>query len=198
MIVNADDGRLIERTLAGDTQAFGQLVLRYQDRLFGTLVHLLGSVHDAHDVAQDAFLSAYEKLSTFRQQSSFYSWLFRIAYHAAMTNRRKQKRHRHASVESRFESLGVEPADNNPAHSPDAPLASLEDQRRVRAALAELASEFRDPLILKEFEGLKYEEIAALLEIPLGTVRSRIHRARQDLKEILTRTVPPEPDSLKH
>lgn len=190
--MNADDGRLIERTLAGDHQAFGTLVLKYQDRLFGTLAHLLGSLPDAHDVAQDAFLSAFEKLSTFRKQSSFYSWLFRIAYHAAINNRRKQKRHRHSSVEGRRELLGTEPADTNPAHEPDAPLHSAEDQQRVRDALNELSPEYRDPLVLKELDGLRYDEIAAILEIPLGTVRSRIHRARQELKEKLTRTLSPD------
>lgn len=187
MIVNADDGRLIDRTLAGDNRAFGELVLRYQDRLFGTLAHLLGSVHDAHDVAQDAFLSAFRKLDTFRKESSFYSWLFRIAYHAAVSNRRKEKRHRHASVEGRREELGVEPTDDGPAHEPHSSLESREDCDLVRRALDELSPEFRDPLILKELEGMKYEEIALVLDIPVGTVRSRIHRARQELKEKLTR-----------
>lgn len=187
VIVNADDGRLIERTLAGETQAFGELVLRYQDRLYGTLTHLLGSVHDAHDVAQDAFIAAFDKLDTFRQESSFYSWLFRIAYHAAVNNRRKQRRHQHLSVEGQREATGAEPAESRP-NDPAAPLESLEDQQRVQEALNELAPEFRDVLIFKELEGLRYEEIAVLLEIPLGTVRSRIHRARHELKEKLSRT----------
>lgn len=190
--MNADDGRLIEQTLAGDTQAFGALILKYQDRLFGTLAHLLGSIHDAHDVAQDAFLSAFEKLGTFRKQSSFYSWLFRIAYHAAVNNRRKQRRHRLPSVEQSRDTYGTEPTDNHPAHEPSAPLESSEDQQLVRDALNDLPPEFRDPLILKEVEGLRYEEISAVLEIPLGTVRSRIHRARQELREKLSRSLAPE------
>lgn len=182
------DTRLIEKTLAGDNEAFGQLVLKYQDRLFGTLYHMLGSVHDARDIAQEAFLSAYEKLGTFRQDASFYSWLFRIAYNAAVSSRRKTKRVTQ-SVDNQREQNGYDPTDERPDLDPSHRMQSTEDQTHVRNALNELASEYRDVLILKELEGLRYDEIADILDCPIGTVRSRIHRARQELRDKLTKVV---------
>lgn len=187
VIVSVDDSRLIERTLAGDHGAYGALVLKYQDRLYGTLCHLLGSPHDAQDVAQDAFLNAYLKLKTFRQQASFYSWLFRIAYHVAVSSRRKNRRHQLASVDDQRIELGIEPLDRHVESDPAQPLQSREDQQQIQNALQQLAPEFREPLLLKEFEEMKYEEIAELMQIPVGTVRSRIHRARTELRALLDR-----------
>ncbi len=182
-----DDIQLIEMTLAGDKEAFGELVVRYQDRLFGTLVQMLGSIHDARDVGQEAFLSAFEKLHTFRKEASFYSWLFRIAYNAAMTNRRKLKRRNNSSLDANFERTGHEPSDPNPSIDPTHHLRSEENIQQVRHALAQLAPDYRDALLMKEMEGMKYDEIADVLDCPLGTVRSRIHRARCELREILER-----------
>lgn len=187
-----DDVRLIEMTLAGDDDAFGELVTRYQDRLVGTLFRLLGSIHDARDVAQEAFLLAYQKLETFRKEASFYSWLFRIAYNAAMTNRRKLKL-RSGSLDRDYELTGHEPADVNPAVDPSHKMQTEEQIQEVRRALNQLSSEYRDAIVLKEFEGMRYEEIAIILECPIGTVRSRIHRARYELREILERGTTPEP-----
>ena len=90
--VSTQDVAAINRCLAGDADAFGDLVTRYQDRLFGTLVHMLGSFEDARDVGQDAFVLAFQKLDTFRGDSAFYSWLFRIAYNTAISRRRKDRR----------------------------------------------------------------------------------------------------------
>lgn len=185
--MKSDDIQLIEMTLAGDKEAFGELVVRYQDRLFGTLVQMLGSIHDARDVGQEAFLSAYEKLHTFRKEASFYSWLFRIAYNAAMTNRRKLKRRNNSSLDANYERTGIEPSDPNPTIDPTHQLRSQENIQQVRNALAQLAPDYRDALLMKEMEGMKYDEIADVLNCPLGTVRSRIHRARCELREILER-----------
>ncbi len=184
----SDDLRLIESTLAGNREAFGELVLRHQDRLFGTLVHMLGSMHDARDIAQEAFLSAYEKLGSFRQESSFYAWLFRIAYNAAASSRRRLRGKR-VSLDDQRDRTGDELSDVHPGADPASHLQSEESQQLVREALAELPSEYRDAIVLKEMEGLPYEEIAVLLDCPIGTVRSRIHRARQLLREKLVRVV---------
>ncbi|SFH87652.1 RNA polymerase sigma-70 factor, ECF subfamily [Planctomicrobium piriforme] len=188
MIVASDDSRLIESTLAGNRDAFGELVLKYQDRLFGTLCHMLGSFHDARDVAQDAFLLAYQKLGSFRQESSFYAWLFRIAYHAAVSSRRKVRRGVH-SLNGDGESDDHEPTDHRLDSDPTSPLSSAETTSQIQAALAQLPPEYKDALVLKELEGFRYEEIAELLNCPVGTVRSRIHRARQLLRERLARVV---------
>jgi RNA polymerase sigma-70 factor (ECF subfamily) len=186
VIVTSDDLRLIELSLAGNRDAFGELVLKHQDRLYGTLVHLLGSVHDARDVAQDAFLLAYEKLGTFRRESSFYSWLFRIAYNAAISRRRRERGGR-VSLDAYRQQTGQEPFDPGQSTDPASQLQSEESQELVREALASLAEEYRDAIIMKEIEGLRYEEIASLQQCPIGTIRSRIHRARQLLREKLER-----------
>lgn len=188
VIVKSDDLRLIELTLAGDTEAFGKLVIKYQDRLYSTLVHLLGSVHDARDVGQEAFVSAFEKLGSFRRESSFYSWLFRIAYNAAISSRRRRQRIS-GSLDQRREETGTEPADLSPTIHPAHRLESEETQLLVREALDQLGPDYRDALIMKELEGLRYDEIAQIQNCPIGTVRSRIHRARQELREKLARVV---------
>jgi RNA polymerase sigma-70 factor, ECF subfamily len=179
------DQLLIEQSLAGRRDAFGLLVERYQNRLFHSLLHLLGSVEDAQDVAQEAFVQAFEKLSSFRGQSQFYSWLFRIAHNLAVSDRRRMRRVA-TSLENQREASGYEPTDENPSNEPSYSMDAVERQRIVQRALADLPEEFRTTLILKEMDGMSYEEIASTLGIPLGTVRSRIHRARMDLRDKLS------------
>lgn len=186
--VSAIDHSLIRRCRAGDVDAFGGLVLRHQDRLFATLVHLLGSLEDARDVTQDAFVLAFEKLGTFRGDSAFYSWLFRIAYNAAMSRKRKERR-LPASIDEARLQRGVEPSDDRTDADPSAALDSEERQGLVRQALDELGEDYRTAIILKEIDGLRYDEIAEIVGCPIGTVRSRIHRARHELRDKLSRTI---------
>jgi RNA polymerase sigma-70 factor, ECF subfamily len=182
--VNSEDEQLIKECLAGQTEAFGLLVTRYQDRLYHTLSNILVSAEDARDVAQDAFVLAFQKLHTFRGDSAFYSWLFRIAYNSAISHLRKKKRSA-PTDETSHEQTGIEPADRHPDTDPSRGLEVTEEQALVRSALAQLQEEYRTALVLKEMEGLKYEEIAEVVDAPIGTVRSRIHRARRDLREKL-------------
>ena len=184
-----DDQLLIERCRSGHPEAFGDLVTKYQHRLVRTLGTLLGNGHDALDVSQDAFLQAFLKLESFRGDSAFYSWLFRIAWNAAATLRRKQRVRAHASLDAMHEQNGAEPSDLHPSSDPSQPLQSAEDRQLLRNALDELGEDYRTALILKEIEGLPYEEIALLTHSPIGTVRSRIHRARQELRAKLDRTM---------
>jgi RNA polymerase sigma-70 factor (ECF subfamily) len=178
--VSKPDHELIAECLSGQTHAFGDLVARYQNRLFNTLVSVLGSVDDAHDVAQEAFVNAFQKLNTFRGHSAFYSWLFRIALNSAVSQKRKQRAV--VSIDAARDQSGDEPIDRHPAARPEHALETNERQMAVRAALAELAEEFRTALILKEMEDLSYEEISEIVGCPIGTVRSRIHRARAELR----------------
>ena len=178
------DQELIADCLAGQTQAFGDLVLRYQNRLFNTLTAVLGSADDARDVTQDAFVNAFQKLHTFRGRSAFYSWLFRIALNSAASQKRKTNR-TVVSIDSNRELTGDEPADQHSDSRPGHALETQERQATVRTALGQLAEEFRTALILKEIENLSYEEIAEIVGCPIGTVRSRIHRARSELRERL-------------
>lgn len=179
-----EDSQLIRECLAGRSEAFGELVLRYQDRLFHSLTHVLGSADDARDAAQDAFVLAFQKLSTFKGNSAFYSWLFRIAMNVGISQKRKTRR-MVASVEAAREHAGIEPRDGNPQSQPSYSLELSESQAQVREALGRLSEEFRTVLVLKEIEGLRYEEIARIVDCPIGTVRSRIHRARSELREKL-------------
>jgi RNA polymerase sigma-70 factor (ECF subfamily) len=179
------DQQLIAECLQGQTQVFGDLVLRYQDRLYNMLAHTLGSGEDARDVAQETFVSAFQKLHTFRGRSAFYSWLFRIALNCAVSRKRKNSRVP-VSIEAVRDRSGLEPTDSHPENRPGYSLEASERQAAVRAALADLPEEFRSVLILKEMEDLKYDQIAEIVGCPIGTVRSRIHRARAELKSRLS------------
>lgn len=178
------DQHLINECLAGRTAAFDELVFRYQDRLYNSLVRMLRSAEDARDIAQEAWVHAFQGLTTFRGNSAFYSWLFRIAYNAAVSDKRKL-RVTGASLEAAREQAGVEPADPRAESEPSHALVQMERQIRVRTALSHLSEEYRTVLVLKELENLKYEDIAELIGCPIGTVRSRIHRARVELADKL-------------
>lgn len=182
--MSVDDRELIDICLAGDPDAFGQLVVRYQDRLFNSLVKLLGSVHDAADVTQDAFVLAFQNLKSYERRSAFYTWLFRIAFNASVSRRRKLRRMK-ASLAGSDDQPVAEPVDWRPDAAPSHSMELDEQHQIVHDALAELPEEYREVLVMKELEGLKYEEIAEVLKCPLGTVRSRIHRARGELRDKL-------------
>ncbi len=180
------DNQLIQQATDGSLDAFDVLVRRYQDRLVHSLEHALGSHDDAFDAAQQAFVSAWRNLKSFRQDSAFYSWLYRIAMNAAISRRRKQRLPT-TSLENHVETTGRSPVDENADTSPDSRMLSAEHVRLVQEALLQLAEEFRQPLVLKEIDGMSYDEIASVLDIPIGTVRSRIFRARRELTERLGR-----------
>jgi RNA polymerase sigma-70 factor (ECF subfamily) len=181
----SDDAQLIEGALAGDSSSFGQLVCKHQNRLYNTLVHCIGSPEEAEDVAQEAFVQAYVKLRSFKGHSAFYTWLYRIAFNVMISRRRKKRPT--VSVEQSRESAGHEPEGCE-----EGPSARLERQERVdqvQAALAELGEEYRTVLVLREIEGCRYEAISEVLDLPIGTVRSRLHRGRMQLRELLRGTL---------
>ena len=177
----SDDRALVEQTLAGKTQSFEALVRRYQDRLYNTLVHITGSTHEAEEVAQEAMLQAYAKLATFKGNSSFYTWLYRIAFNLWVSrNRRRRPR---VSLNQIQEATGIDPPDET--ESPSANLERRERAQQLQDALARLSEEFRQILILREMEDCDYDAISDILQIPVGTVRSRLHRARSALRDQL-------------
>lgn len=180
-----DDKTLIERCLGGQTDAFGELVLRYQDRLFNTLFLMVNSHEDARDLSQEAFVLAFRRLESFRGDSAFYTWLFRIAVNAAISFRRKAARQKTGSIDAAREAMGLEPVDQHRDIGPSRRMEVAEEQLLVRAALSELSDEFRQAIVLTEIEGLSYEDAATAMGCPIGTIRSRVHRARNDLKEKL-------------
>jgi RNA polymerase sigma-70 factor (ECF subfamily) len=176
-----EDTQLIDATLAGQSAAFGQLVTKYQDRLYNSLVHVIGSLDEAADVVQDAFVQAFLKLRTFQKQSAFYTWLYRIAFNVAIS--RKRRRKPTTSLEGQHEQTGWEPMSH--VESPSHALESAERIKQVRAALDHLSEEFRTVVVLREIDGYCYETISEMLDLPIGTVRSRLHRARLELREHL-------------
>lgn len=178
------DAALVEAAQRGDRDAFGQLVVRYQDRLFNTLLRIAGSQEDAADAVQDAFVQAYTKLDSFRGASQFYTWLYRIAMNIALSRRRRRRLT--ASIDLAKECRGEEPADV--ARRPEEALLANEQVEQVQAALGDLADDHRAIIVLREIEGCSYEEIAAMLELPVGTVRSRLFRARLQLRDKLSAT----------
>src|SRR5262245_1985760 len=179
--VEQDDGQLIRSACNGDTAAFGGLVRKYQARLCTSLTHICGSLDDAEDIAQEAFVQAYVKLRTFAGGSAFYTWLYRIAVNAAISRRRRKREQ--TSIESKREELGLEPMDDG--ERADERLLREERAVLVQRALSRLSDEHRTILVLREIDDCDYDEIARILDLPVGTVRSRLHRARLQLKEQL-------------
>jgi RNA polymerase sigma-70 factor, ECF subfamily len=184
--VNPDDQRLIAECLQGRSAAFGELVRRYQDRLFNTVHRLVGNAEDAQDVVQDAFIHAYQSLRSFKGDSQFFTWLYRIAVNTAISLKRKQRvvyslRGGHA------EDGGSEPIDHSEFSRPEHALEKTEQVRRIQEALHRLSPEHRTVLVMKDIDGQKYEAMAEVLDVPIGTIRSRLHRARIELRDILER-----------
>ncbi len=184
----SDDSQLIELALKGRTEAFGELALRYQDRLYNSVLHVVGHAEDARDVVQEVLVQAFLKLETFRRESAFYTWLYRIAFNVAVTHRRRRRTT--ASLDRAMENSHREPVDGE--DSPAEVLERKEQCDRVRQAIGRLEEEHRMVLVLREIDGCCYETIAEILDIPIGTVRSRLHRARLELREELKGTLAEE------
>jgi len=183
-----DDAQLIDETLAGDSGAFGQLVENYQDRLFNSVVHLMGSAEDARDVVQDAFIQAFVKLGSFKRKSAFFTWLYRIAFNLAVSHKRRKRPT--TSIEQTREVAGIEPIDGD--IGPDGYAEQQDRAVQVRMALAALSEEHRGILVLREMEDCSYEEISEILNLPVGTVRSRLHRARLQMRDELKKVMQEE------
>ena len=165
----------------GDAEAFGNLVRKYQDRLFNSMVHQLRNESVAEDVVQEAFLAAFNRLETFQGKSSFYTWLYRIAFNAAITIERRRRPN--VSLDAQFEQHSLDVPDT--MERPSDNVSRSENVKYFYLALDRLTNEHRAILVLREIDDLSYEEIAETLEMPIGTVRSRLHRARMQLKSEL-------------
>jgi RNA polymerase sigma-70 factor, ECF subfamily len=170
-----EETQLIARTCQGDQAAFGQLVERHRGRLLRVCFRLLGNVEDAKDVAQDAFLQAYVNLDRFRVDARFSTWLYRIAVNLCLNALRR----RGARSEPLAEALP------DPGPTPDRAYAQRELAHRLDAALEQLSPELRLAAVLRDCLGLSYAEIAQVLDIPLGTVKSRLSAARWALRRSL-------------
>ena len=182
----SSDQILVERVKQGDKQAFDLLVLKYQSRLVKLISRYMRDHAEVMDVAQEAFIKAYRALPNFRGDSAFYTWLYRIAINTAKNHLASQSRR---SVEM---SVDIHEAEQyagawelRDSASPERLLMRDEIQETVAKAIAELPDDLRMAITLRELEGLSYEDIADAMDCPIGTVRSRIFRAREAINKLL-------------
>ena len=177
------DALLVERAVAGDQKAFELLVIKYQRRIQRLIGRMVRDVDLVEDIAQETFIRAYRALAQFRGEAQFYTWLYRIAVNTAKKALMDLKRNPTVS-ENFFKSDDddeTSPLENEltSSETPDAVLASKEIAQIINAALEALPEELRQAITLREIEGLSYEEISEAMNCPIGTVRSRIFRARE-------------------
>lgn len=175
------DQQLVERVQRGDKAAFELLVIKYQRKIFRLLSRLIRDPTEIEDVAQEAFIKAYRALPKFRGESAFYTWLYRIAINTAKNYLVAQGRRAPTSTANEVEEAeNFDDADQlRDVNTPDAMLLSKQVGEAVNRAIDRLPEELRTAIVLRELEGLSYEEIAESMNCPIGTVRSRIFRARE-------------------
>jgi RNA polymerase sigma-70 factor, ECF subfamily len=167
--VNTDDRKVIERVLEGDTEAFNILVRRWEKPIFNFILRMIGDRDEAMDLCQDCFMKAYRELVTLKDRDRFASWLYRIAHNTCLS--RIRKNHGKTWVE-------LDP-DAKPVHIP------VENHLAVQKALQHLPEDQREAVVLKVFDGLKFEEIAEIQGAPVSTVKSRLYMGFEKLRSIL-------------
>ncbi len=177
-----DDHALIAECCAGDKQAFDVLLLRHQNSVFTLATRLLADHHEAEDITQDTFLRAYEGIEEFRGAAKFSTWLYRICHNLCLNHLKRKK---NDPTNDAGEETVPEELPDPRSRPPDQVLISREREHLVTQALSPLAPEFREVLRLHHTCQFSYQEIAELLELPVGTVRSRLHRGREEVKEYL-------------
>jgi RNA polymerase sigma-70 factor (ECF subfamily) len=168
------DSELIELARSGDRAAYGVLVRRHQDRIHRHLLNLTGSREEALELAQEVFIKAWQALPDWRPEAQFHTWVYRIASNAALDLLRRRKVVRFVPLDDDYDAPADQPG-------PEAQLQARQGLRRLDAALARLSPEQREIVLLREVEGLSYDELAATLRIDVGTVKSRLARARAAL-----------------
>jgi RNA polymerase sigma-70 factor (ECF subfamily) len=173
------DEQLVRRVQQGDKRSFDLLVLKYQHRVLALVRRFVKDATEAEDVAQEAFIKAYRAIDSFRGESAFYTWLYRIAVNSAKNALEARKRRPSADVDIDEVGEYAFSEQMRTDENPESLLASQDLQRVVDETLAALPDELKRALMLREFDGLAYEDIARVMDCPIGTVRSRIFRARE-------------------
>lgn len=179
-----DSPGFVERLRRGDERAFEELVIAYQHRVFGVAVRMLGNAAEAEEIAQETFIRAHRALGGFRGDARLSTWLYAITSRLCLTRLATSERRATRYGEDALLRLSDDRVD------PAADVERGEVETALQRAIAELPEERRLVIVLRDLEGLSYEEIAETLDLELGTVRSRIHRGRQDLKDKLERFLP--------
>lgn len=183
-----EDAELVKQAKAGDMAAYDELVRRYQERIYATIYHMTSNHEDANDLAQDAFIKAYKALKNFKGDSSFYTWVYRIAVNRTINFLKQRKNRYHMSLNDLDFNVENDPdlvafvSENTPQR--DAGLAEL--QEKLNEALQKLSEVHRMVVVLHDVQGVPHEEISKMMDCNVGTVRSRLFYARQQLQAILS------------
>ena len=176
---------LVRRAKRGDYKAFDLLVLKYQSRIIGISMKFVKDIHIAEDIAQESFIKAFKSLNSFREESAFYTWLYRIAANTSknyLTSKKRKKEYSESEVFS-SEDVNVDIFDIPGGDSPEEILAANNLREVIFESLSNLPEDIRTAISLREFEGLSYVEISEVLDCPIGTVRSRIFRGREIIQD---------------
>jgi RNA polymerase sigma-70 factor (ECF subfamily) len=189
--IQFEDALLVEQCQAGDMSAFGQLVAKYQDKVFNTCWRISGNRDEAGDLAQEVFCKALESIGAFRRKSGFYTWVFRIAVNLSISHKRREGRMVNLADDKDGnpgldrQAAGLRKRVERQDLDPPAQAQQRETREAVGRALNELEDEYRTVVVLRDIEGFDYSEIAEILDVPPGTVKSRLHRGRMALRERL-------------
>jgi len=177
---------LIARARKGDGDAYGQLVQANQDRIYASVLRQVRDEHKAMDITQEAFIQAYRAIDTYEDRARFSTWMYRIAMNLITSHYRHERAQKRGGSQTET-SLNIEgmPEPGADQRSPDDAVAASDLGVLVRAAIDELDDEYRDVVVMRDLQDLSYEEIAETLKIAPGTVRSRLHRGREKLREKL-------------
>jgi len=186
-MLTTEEREFLDALQRGDQRAFARLVTAHQDRVFSYLLRMLGSRYEAAEVSQEVFTAAFRFIGHFRGESSLLTWLLKIAsnmYKNRIRYNVRRKRGKEASFDDEIEQAGFRPIGERP-ESPEGALASRELHVAIEEAIQKLPDEFREVLVLRDLELLAYSDIQELTGLPEGTIKSRIHRARQYLADML-------------
>lgn len=179
-----DDELLIKRACKGDERAFEELMQAHEGRIYAIALRMMGNRDDALDCAQDAMVRIYRAMGAFKGQSALTTWIYRITMNTCLDELRKRKTHRATSLDTLVES-GWSPTDNG--DTPEEHGLRVEKQNALNEAIQSLPDDMRAAIILRDVKGYSYEEIATTLDANVGTIKSRISRGREKLREILSK-----------
>jgi RNA polymerase sigma-70 factor (ECF subfamily) len=181
-VILTTDEQLVERALAGDADAFGEVVRRWERKIYALAYGILGSVEEARDASQETFIAAYRNLQGFRGEAKVSSWLHRIAVNQCISRQRRARVRAETGLEDEAAAAGDGLLSSAAVESPARATESKQRAEAVRRAVASLPQELREVVLMKEFEELTFQEIADTLRVPLSTVKSRLYTALRQLR----------------